>query len=86
MGMVLIAVVMISALSIRPGGLRNGLRNAARRLRLALILTGVYLVISTVLRLAFPTSGVAEAALLAIAAVLAIAFLILGQDRQLDRR
>lgn len=86
MGMVLIGVVTISALSIRPGGLRNGLRNAGRRLRLALIMTGIYLGISTVIRLAFPTSVVAEAALLGIAAALAIAFLILGQNRQFDRR
>ena len=85
-GIVLIVVVVVSVLSIRPGGLRSQLRNVARRLRLALILSGVYLAISTVLRLAFPNSTAAEAAMVAIGAGLGITFLILGQDRQYDRR
>ena len=84
-GLVLLALVVISVLSIRPGGLRTQLRNVARRLRLALILTGIYLVASTILRLAFPDSAVSQGAMIAIAAGLAITFLILGQDRQYDR-
>src|SRR2546430_6747435 len=44
--------VVISALSLRPGGLRNQLRNVARRFKIALLLAGIYLVVSAVLRLA----------------------------------
>jgi hypothetical protein len=84
-GLVLIPLLVISVLSIRPGGLRNQLRNAARRLRLALILLGVYLAVSTVLRLAFPDNMRAEVAMGVIAAALAVIFLVLGQDRQLQR-
>ena len=86
LGLVLIFVLVFSFLSTRPGGLRNQLRNVARRLRLALILTGIYLVVSTGLRLAFPDSRAAEVAMVAIGAALAVTFLVLGQDRQYDRR
>lgn len=86
LGLVLILVLVFSFLSMRPGGLRNQLRNVARRLRLALILTGIYLVVSTGLRLAFPDSTAAEIAMVAIGAALAVTFLVLGQDRQYDRR
>jgi hypothetical protein len=86
MGLVLIIVVVVSALSIRPGGLRNQLRNVVRRLKLALVLGGIYLVSSTVIRLAFPNGDVGEIVMIAIGGALAITFLVLGQDRQLDRR
>lgn len=86
LGLVLIVVVVISVLSVRPGGLRSQLRNVARRLRLALILSGIYLAVSTVLRLVFPDNTAAEVAMVAIGAGLGITFLLLGQDRQYDRR
>jgi hypothetical protein len=85
-GIALMVFVIVSVLSLRPGGLRNQLRNVARRLRLALMLAGIYLVCSTVLRLAFPGSGAAEIGMVGLAAVLCVTFLLLGQDRQLDRR
>ncbi len=85
-GLFLIVFVVLSALSLRPGGLRSQLRNAARRLKLALTLAGIYLVCSTVLRLGFPNSTAAEAGMVALAVVLGVTFLVLGQDRQLDRR
>jgi len=77
---------VVSALSLRPGGLRNQLRNVARRFRLALILAGIYLACSTALRIAFPSSAGAEVAMVALAAVLGGTFLVMGQERQLDRR
>ncbi len=86
LGVVLLVVVVISVLSIRPGGLRSQLRNVARRLRLALVLMGIYLVCSAVLRLAFPSSEPAEIVMIAIGGGLAVTFLVLGQDRQLDHR
>ena len=86
LGVVLIFVLVVSTLSIRPGGLRNQLRNVARRLRLALVLGGIYLLASGVLRLALPGSTAGDAAQVAIAAVLAITFLLLAQERQLEKR
>jgi hypothetical protein len=86
LGLILILVIVLSVLSIRPGGLRSQLRHVARRLRLALILIGVYLVCSTVLRLALPPdSTAAEVAMGSLAIGLAVVFLVLGQDRQLQR-
>lgn len=84
-GLVLLFVVAVSVLSLRPGGLRNQFRNMARRLKLALILVGIYLVVSGALRLAFPDSVTAEWAMAGIAVVLGITFVVLGQDRQLQR-
>ncbi len=86
LGLILLVVLIVSVLSTRTGGLRNQLRNVARRLRLALLLTGIYLVVSTILRVAFPSSTPAEVAMVAIGAGLAITFLVLGQDRPLDQR
>jgi uncharacterized membrane protein len=85
-GLFVLLFGVFSALSLRPGGLRNQLRNVARRFRLALALAGVYLLCSTVLRLAFPNSGAAEIGMVALAVALCVTFLVLGQDRQLDRR
>jgi hypothetical protein len=85
-GMVLVVVLVTSTLSLRPGGLRNQLRNVARRLKLALAMVGIYLVVSGVLRLAFPDNAIAEGVTIAVAAGLGIAFLVLGQDRPLGQR
>ena len=84
-GLILLLFVVLSVLSLRPGGLRNQLRNVVRRLKLALILIGIYLVVSSVLRLAFPDSAPAEYAMAAVAVALGITFVVLGQDRQLQR-
>ena len=84
LGLVLIPALVISVLSLRPGGFRNQLRNVARRLRLALVLAGVYLLVSAVLRLAFPNSSLADYGTVTIAVVLAALFVLLGQDRQLE--
>jgi len=70
----------VTVLSIRPGGLRRQLRMAARRLRIFLILGGVYLGASVVVRVAFPTGPVADYALPAVALVLVIVFVIVAQD------
>jgi SNF family Na+-dependent transporter len=79
-GLVLIAALSAIVLSIRPGGLRRQLRLAARRLRLVLILGGVYLIFSTVIRVFFPNGWVADYAPPVMALVLAGAFLVLAQD------
>jgi hypothetical protein len=85
-GIFLIFFLVVSVLSLRPGGLRNQLRNVARRFKLAMILAGVYLLCSTVLRFLFPTSTIAEIGMVALAGVLCITFLVLSPDRPLERR
>jgi hypothetical protein len=84
-GLFLMVFVVLSALSIRPGGLRHQLRNALRRFRLAMVLAGIYLLCSMVLRVVLPDSGIAEVGLVALGAVLCITFLIVGQDPPLDQ-
>lgn len=79
-GLVLMAAVSVIVLSIRPGGLRRQLRLAARRLRLVLVLGGVYLILSTVIRVFFPDGWVADYAPPVMALVLAGSFLVLAQD------
>ena len=73
----------MSVLSIRPGGLRTQLRFAARRLRIALVLGGVYLLTSGVIRLAFPDGPVADWGPPLLAAALVILFVVLAQDPKL---
>lgn len=81
-GLVLIPVLVVGVLSIRPGGLRRQLRHAARRLRIALILGGVYLLGSALLRLLFrgPVGDYGPAGL---AVLLALVFVVLAQDPDL---
>jgi hypothetical protein len=83
-GMLLIVFVVVSVLSLRPGGLRNQLRNVARRFKLAMLLAGIYLVGSTALRIAFPNSGLAEIGVVALAGGLGVTFLVLSPDRPPD--
>jgi hypothetical protein len=85
-GLFLLVFVVVSVLSLRPGGLRNQLRNVARRFKLAMLLAGIYLLCSTILRVVFPTSGLAEIGMVALAGVLCITFLIFSPDRPLERR
>lgn len=80
LGLIFAVGLTVTILSIRPGGLRRQLRMAARRLRIFLVLGGVYLAASLVVRLAFPTGPVADYALPALALVLVLVFVIFGQD------
>jgi hypothetical protein len=84
-GLILIPGLVIGVLSLRPGSLRNQFRNMARRLKLALILGGVYLLISAAIRLLAPNSPAADYAIVAVALVLALVFVFLSQDRQFER-
>ena len=81
-GLILIPGIVVGILSLRPGGLRQQLRNMARRLKLALVLVGVYLVASGVIRVAFPGNSTAEFATAGLAIALAAVFVFVGQDRQ----
>ena len=79
-GLVLVVGLAVTVMSLRPGGIRQQLRLAARRLRIFLVLGGVYLGSSLVIRLFFPEGPVADYGPPAIAIVLAIVFLIAAQD------
>lgn len=76
----LIAVVSITVLSFRPGGLRKQLRYAVRRLRLALILGGAYVLISAGVRIVLPEGAVSDWGLPLLGVALAIVFVVLGQN------
>ena len=76
----LLVFLSITVLSLRPGGIRRQLRFAARRLRLALVLGGIYVVATTLVRLFLPDGPVADWGLPGLAVVLAITFLVLGQE------
>jgi hypothetical protein len=85
LGLVLVPILVIGVLSLRPGGLRNQLRNVGRRLRIALILGGIYVASSAVLRLLLPNRTAADFATIGVALVLTAVFVFLAQDRQLER-
>lgn len=80
-GLILLPVLAVAILSIRPGGLRRQLREARRRLKLALVLAGVYLVLSAALRLWLGETR-SEAPMYGLAAVLALTFVALSYERE----
>jgi len=82
-GLVMFSFVVMSVLSLRPGGLRNQFRNVARRLKIALVLGGLYLVASGVLRLTVQDPNASTLATVGIALVLGLLFVFLAQERQL---
>ena len=79
-GLVLLVGFSLTILSLRPGGMRRQLRYAARRFRIMLVLGGIFLACSSIIRLAFPEGAVADFGPPAVAIVLAGVFLVLGQD------
>lgn len=79
-GLILLAAFSISVLSLRPGGLRRQLTFAARRLRIVLVLGGIYVAASTIARLVFQEGPIVDYGLPVLAIILAVAFLYLGRD------
>jgi len=79
-GLVLMVFLSTTILSLRPGGLRRQLSFAARRLRIALVLGGVYLVTTAIIRIAFPDGPVTDWGPPLLALALAVVFLVLAQD------
>jgi hypothetical protein len=84
-GLVMILGLIASVLSTRPGGLRRQLRFAARRFRLGLLLGGVYLLGSAIVRLAFTQGPISDFGLPVLALVLVAVFMVLGQDPAAER-
>jgi len=79
-GLILIVGVSATILSLRPGGLRRQLRFAARRFRIAIVLGGAYVFGSLIIRLASPSGPASDYGPAALAAVLAVAFLLMARD------
>ena len=79
-GFALFVVLSLSILSTRRGGLRRQLRFAARRLRLALALAGIYLVGSAMIRIFFPDGPVADFGPPLVAVALLVVFVVFGQE------
>jgi hypothetical protein len=84
-GLVVVPLLIVSLLSTKPGGLRQQLKNVFRRLRLVLVLGGIYILGAAVLRIALGSWPYVDYAIGALALVLGLAFFILGQDRALER-
>jgi hypothetical protein len=70
----------LTVLSLRPGGIRRQLRLVARRFRIVLVLLGVYAFGSLIIRLVFPSGPVADWGPPVMATVMAIVFVVVGQD------
>lgn len=79
-GLILVFGLSLTVLSLRPGGIRRQLRFAARRFRIVLILGGIYVIGSTIIRIAFPEGPVADYGTPALAILVAAVFLVVGRD------
>lgn len=79
-GLVVIVAMTVSVLAIRPGGFRRQLRLVARRFRLVLVLGGIFVFGSLVIRLAFKEGPLVDFGPAALGLVLGIAFIIWGRD------
>lgn len=80
LGLVVIVVLTVTVLSVRPGGLRLQLRLVARRLRIMLVLGGIFVLGSAAIRLAFSSGPVLDFGPIALASALAVGFMIWGRD------
>jgi hypothetical protein len=80
LGLLVIVALMGSILAVRPGGLRLQLRLAARRLRIILVLGGIFVLGSAVIRFAFTSGPVVDFGPAALAVCLGVAFMIWGRD------
>lgn len=80
-GLIVIVGLSLTILSVRPGGLRRQLGFAARRFRIALVLGGIWVFASLVIRFAFPTGPVADYGPAVTAIILGAVFLYLSRER-----
>jgi len=80
LGLLVIAAMTVSVLAIRPGGFRRQLRLVARRFRIVLLLGGIFIFGSLVIRLAFKEGPVVDYGPGGLAVALAIAFLFVARD------
>ena len=83
-GLIFVPLLVISLLSLRPGGLRQQLKNVFRRFRLVLVLGGIVVFGSAVIRIVFGGEVITDYLIGGLWVVVAIAFIVLGQDRPLE--
>ncbi len=76
----MLVFVSTTVLSLRPGGLRRQLRFAARRFRIILVLGGVYVFANAVVRIVFTEGPIVDWGPPALAVVLGLVFVFVGQD------
>jgi len=79
-GLVVLIGLSVTVLSLRPGGIRKQLRFVARRFRIMLVLGGVFVAGSTIIRIATPQGVIADYGPPALAIVLAGIFMVVGRD------
>jgi hypothetical protein len=79
-GLLLLIGLGVMVLSFRPGGIRKQLRFVARRFRIMLVLGGIFVAGSTIIRVAAPEGVIADYGPPALAVVLAAVFMIVGRD------
>lgn len=79
-GIVILVGLSLTVLSIRPGGIRRQLRFAARRFRIVLVLGGVFVAGSSIIRIVAPEGAVADYGPAALAILMAGIFLVIGRD------
>lgn len=85
-GLLLLGIVTFGVISLRPGGMRNQFRNMARRLKLALILGGIFMIVSAAFRVALADSPWGEWGPVGVAVVLSVVFVMMSAERPLQRR
>jgi hypothetical protein len=79
-GLVVLIGLGVTVLSFRPGGIRRQLRFVARRFRIMLVLGGIFVAGSTIIRVAAPQGLIADYGPPAIAIALAVVFMVVGRD------
>jgi hypothetical protein len=79
-GLLIMFLLAVTVLSLRPGGLRRQLRFVARRFRIVLVLGGIYVFVTLVIRLLFTSGPVADYGPIVIALALAVAFVFVAGD------
>jgi hypothetical protein len=83
-GLIVVPLLLISLLSLRPGGLRHQLKNVFRRFRLVLVLGGILVFGAAVIRIVLGDQPATDYLIGGLWVASAIAFIVLGQDRPLE--
>jgi hypothetical protein len=79
-GLALLVLLSVTVPSLRPGGFRRQLRLVARRFRIVLVLGGVYVFGSLVIRVLVTSGPVNEWGPVALALILVGVFFFVAQD------
>jgi hypothetical protein len=79
-GLVVLVALGVTVLSLRPGGIRRQLRFVVRRFRIMLVLGGIFVAGSMIIRVGAPQGVIADYGPPALAVVLAGVFMIVGRD------